>query len=201
MKSDRVSNEGLLNAGLELMRLANTPLVRVEARGRAMIYQTPAGETVRVRTCNDHLLVVLAESTEPNSRLNVEGTDFVLIVMPETPRSAGTVMAFLVPANVVAKAARDTHASWLASNPNTKGKNRTWNLWFDDSGPAKANGYANIWKKYRLNGEVDTTGHSINKNSEAKQARLGEIISIARKQISDAAGVPEAAVKISIDLT
>jgi len=167
-----------------------------------MIYETPEGETVRVRTCNDHVLVVLAESAENDATLNVEGTDFVLIVMPEAPRSPGPVVAYLVPSVVVAEAARETHKQWLANNPNTKGNNRTWNLWFDESGPTKANGFSRVWEKYRLNGDVSTglmTSLSPIRTSP-DQVKLGDVISNARREIAAAAGVPEAAVKITLDL-
>ena len=61
----RIPNESLVKAGLELMRLAGKQLERAQAKGRAMIYRTATGETVRVRTCNDHVLIVLADRADP----------------------------------------------------------------------------------------------------------------------------------------
>ena len=95
-----------------------------------MQYALPNGETVRVRTCNDHVLVALAASARKGAALNIEGTDHLLVVMPEIPRTGGSVIAYLVPTEIAVEAVRTTHADWLASNPNTKGKNRTWNIWF-----------------------------------------------------------------------
>lgn len=199
---EKVPNADLLEAGLELMRQKQMPLTRSPTGSRAMIYQTPSSETVRVRTCNDHLLVVLAEKEEEDARLNVEGTDHVLIVMPEIPRSLGPVIAYLVPSAVVAEAARSTHREWLATKPNTNGKNRTWNLWFEE-GPAKAHGFANKWAKYRLSGSASTPFSSNGKNpaKDANGTTLGRIIAVAQQQIAEAAGVPLQAVKISVDLT
>src|SRR5262245_66682191 len=79
-----VPNEALVKAGLELMQQAGKPMERLRAKGRAMIYRTPGGETVRVRSCNDHVLIAVADQPDPDkARLNVEGTDYVLIAMPE----------------------------------------------------------------------------------------------------------------------
>jgi len=199
---DRVENDDLLSAGLALMRQQGRPLTRQAAKGRAMVYATHQGETVRVRTCNDHVLVVLAESPGPDAKLNVEGTDFVLIVMPKIPRSPGPVVAYLVPSAVVAEAARKTHKEWLANNPNTKGNNRTWNLWFDESGPSKANGFSKTWEQYRLHGHADTgkSASAPSSTNSPETQKLGQIISIARREIAAAAGVPESAVRITVDL-
>jgi hypothetical protein len=91
--SARVSNESLLEAGLTLMREAGRPLERLPTNSRAMKFSLSSGETVRVRTCNDHVLVVLADRAEKGARLNIEGTDYLLIVMPEVPRTIGAVSA------------------------------------------------------------------------------------------------------------
>lgn len=200
---DRIPNEQLVAAGLKLMEENGKPLTRIPTKGRAMIYRTENGETVRIRTCNDHLLVILADRDEADARLNVEGTDHVLIVMPETQRTHGPIAAYLVPASIVVDAARTTHRNWLATNPNTKGDNRTWNLWFDESGPAKANGYAEKWAKYRLPGNVSTIPKPELPNPPAMSAnglKLGDVIAIAKRQIAEVAGVSPDAVRISIDL-
>lgn len=165
-----------------------------------MLYQLASRETVRVRTCNDHLLVVLADREAEDAKLNIEGTDFLLVVMPETPREFGPVMAYLVPTPVAVEAARTTHREWLASRPNTKGDNRTWNLWFDDAGPAKANGFAKKWGRYRLPGTASTSPQPQAQPAGVAATKLGEVIAAARRQIADAAGVPPEAVRISVDL-
>lgn len=202
MRTIKVPNDQLLEAGLRLMEQNGRRLQRMEAKGRAMLYRTADGNTVRVRTCNDHVLVALADSPEPEAKLNIEGTDSILIVMPEIPRSPGPVMAFFIPAAVVVEAVRSAHRDWLASNPSTKGENRTWAIWFDDDGPAKSGGFARIWVEYRLKGSANA---QISLESRADSltrstASLGEVIADAKQRIAAVAGVPETAVKITLDI-
>jgi hypothetical protein len=189
-----VPNETLLAAALELMKQNGKPLTKTNGAGRSMRYSMPTGETVRVRTCNDHILIVLASKAEGNAKLNIQGTDWLLIAMPEIPRTPGKVLAYLVPTSVAVEAARKTHHAWLATSPNTKGDNRTWNLWFNENGPKKANGFHEHWKKYLLKGSAEarlpTTITQTDVKSEVEAARL---------RIAKAAGVPVAAVRISID--
>ena len=204
MPEDRVPNEALAQAGLQLMKQAGNPLERIKPNGRAMIYQMPDGATVRLRTCNDHLLVVLADTDDPDTaRLNVEGTEYVLIVMPERQRTPGPVVGYLIPAKVVADAARSSHRAWLATNPNTKGDNRTWNLRFDTYGLSKTNNFAEKWRQYRLRGTASaglaTAGPSYS-SPAAQPMKLGDVIASAKLQIAEAAGVSAECVKITIDI-
>jgi len=201
MTEDRVPNDALVQAGLELMKQCGKRLERIKSNGRSMIYRTSDGATVRLRTSNDHLLVVLADADDPDTaRVNVEGTDYVLIVMPERQRTPGPVVGYLVPASVVADAARSTHKEWLASDPNTKGDNRTWNLWFNKYGPSKANNFAEKWQEYRLAGSA-SAGLSVASALSASPAmKLGDVIALAKVQIAEAAGVSAERVKITIDV-
>jgi hypothetical protein len=203
MSEDRVPNEALGQAGLHLMKQAGKPLERIKSNGRAMMYQMPDGATVRLRTCNDHLLVVLADADDPDTaRLNVEGTDYLLIVMPERQRTPGPVVGYLVPAAIVANAARSTHKEWLATRPNTKGDNRTWNLWFNKDGPSKANNFAEKWSQYRLSGSA-SAGLAVaagSLSSTSPPMKLGDVIALAKIQIAEAAGVSADRVKITIDV-
>ena len=57
VKEDRIDNEVLLRAGLELMRLNSKPLTKLPSKGRSMLFELSNGETVRARTCNDHILI------------------------------------------------------------------------------------------------------------------------------------------------
>ncbi len=59
-----------------------------------MIYSLPDRQTVRIRTCNDHILIVVADSPSADARLNIRGTDWLLIVMPEIERTPGKVIAY-----------------------------------------------------------------------------------------------------------
>lgn len=199
--SNRVSNQALLEAGLKAMDAAGKPLQKMQTSSRAMKYKLSNGETIRVRTCNDHVLVVIADSPEESATLNIEGTDHLLIVMPEIPRMDGLIIAYFVPTGVAAAAIRRSHADWLASNPATKGNNRTWNIWFDD-GPAMSGGFANKWSQYRLATNASTIDVSADSNRITTGANrpLGAVIAAARKSIAEAAGVSVEAVKISVAL-
>lgn len=199
----KVPNEELVKAGLALMAQNGKPLQRVESKGRAMIYRTEEGAAVRVRTCNDHVLVVLAETPDITAKLNIEGTDQLLIVMPEIPRTHGDVLAYLVPTEIAVGAARTSHAEWLRSNPATKGQNRTWNIWFDEEGPSKSNGFGRKWAQYRLSGKDGVESPSTQRHGASESAvvqKLGDVIADAKRRIAAAAGIPEGAVKITIDL-
>jgi hypothetical protein len=195
-KSPRIDNGALLTAGLELMRQNGKPLSKLQSSGRSMLYAISGGETVRVRTCNDHLLIVLADRPTEDAKLNIEGTDWLLIVMPEIERTPGRMFAYLVPTKVAVDAARRTHQEWLGTNPNTKGGNTTWNLWFDQDGPAKANDFAAKWSKYRLEGEA-TQPAGLGETSEPGNIKAE--VEAARQRISRAAGVSPAAVRITVD--
>lgn len=201
-KSNRsgVARAALIDAGLQLMRQAQKPLTR--AQTRKTIYQTAQGETVRVRTCNDHVLLAVADSAENDAKLSIEGTDYLLLVMPETPRTPGPVTAFLVPTMEAVEACRTAHREWLASNPKTKGDNRTWNVWFDDGAPEESYGFSRKWTRYRLKGSATTqAGTPENIHSAASnEARLAEVVASSRRAIAKAADVPLEAVRISIEL-
>ncbi len=205
-KLDRIENAILLNSGLELMRRNGKPLTKRPSPGRAMLYDMPNGESVRVRTCNDHLLLTLADKPTPDARLNIEGTDWLLIVMPEIARTHGEIIAYLVPSHEAIKQVRESHSAWLSSNPNTKGNNRTWHLWFNKygsevSGVEKyAGGYAVKWKKYRLEGSVSSK--EIKDAKDIQTNGVGNIkaeVEAAQQRIAHMAGVSPQAVKISID--
>jgi hypothetical protein len=193
--AEKVPNQALVSAALQMMEAAGKSLTRVETGTRSMRFVAPDGRTVRVRSCNDHVLVVLADSTEPDARLNIEGTDLLLVVMPQTARTAGPVAAYLIPTSVAVKDVRKSHRDWLKSNPATKGNNRTWNVWFGD-GPAACSGFDRRWARYRLLGPSP----EVRLSTATHASTLGDVISRARSEIASAAGVPVDAVKISVAL-
>lgn len=162
-----------------------------------MIYGTPDGQTVRIRTCNDHVLIIVGDSAGVDAKLNIEGTDWLLFVMPEVERMPGRAVSYLLPTKEVETEARRRRQEWLASDPNTKGENNTWNIWFKKDAPAKANDYGTTWAKYRLD------ARSIAPKSPAARD-VGQGLDIkaevedARHRIAEAAGVPVEAVKITI---
>jgi hypothetical protein len=191
-KTPRIANDILLQAGLTLMGQNGKPLRKVSSFGRSMMYALPNGETVRVRTCNDPILIILSDKASgDDAKLNIEGTDWLLIVMPEIPRTPGKVLAYLVPTEVAVSTCRKTHALWLATKPNTSGNSTTWNIWFDD-GHKPWNGFASKWSKYLLEqkGVISQAAHP--------RADMKSEIEEARQRVSRAAGVPLDAVKITI---
>lgn len=201
-RGPRVGNEALLKAGLELMRQAGKSLSRRPSKGRAMIYDLPNGETVRARTCNDHILISVAESPDNGARLNIEGTDWLLLIMPEIERTLGRVIAYLLPTEEVVEEVRRTHRDWLDSKPNTKGKNTTRNLWFRPDGPDKASGYAEKWSKYQLHGEASTEQEAEAASLPEESAQTGSLkeeVEVSCLRVARVAGVPVEAVKITID--
>jgi hypothetical protein len=196
-----IDNGGLLAAGLELMRQNGNPLTKVTGFGRSMRYTLPNGETVRARTCNDHILIVLSDKPKgPKTKLNIEGTDWLLIVMPEVERTPGKVRAYFLPASVAVEAARRTHNDWLATNPQTKGNNLTWCLWFRDD--EKTNNFDKIWSQYRLKGVAEThpdPAPAAPAGNASEPVNVKAEVESARQRISRAAGVSPEAVRITID--
>jgi hypothetical protein len=211
MASPRVSNDQLLNAALDLMAQNGRPLTRVDSFGRSMMYKTPEGKTVRGRTCNDHVLIVLADSTSTkDAKLNIEGTDYLLIVMPEVERTPGRVKAYLVPTTVAVEAIRSCHQSWLDSGAKTKGDNKAWCLWFRKKGKTEmSSDYETKWAEYCLPGEASTepvdasvnvtgVGGAFSVNSPTVDGGIKAVVETARQMVSKAAGVSPEAVKITI---
>ena len=196
----RIPNESLLKAALELMRQAGKPMERLQGKGRAMIYRTTEGKTVRVRTCNDHVLIVVADQHDPDkARLNVEGTDYVLVAMPGRPRTPGPIIGYLVPTDVVCNTVRSSQRHWLATSPNTKGDNRTWALWFNTNTLPEASSFHEKWQAYRLGGVAAATLAPAQPTEAPPVKKLGEVIAQAKHEIAEAAGVPVERVRISID--
>lgn len=200
MDMNKVLKDDLVRAGLDLMRQGGKPLERAPSKGTAMIYRTPDGKTVRLRTCNDHILIVVGDSPDEDAKLNIEDTDLLLVVMPERPRTNGPAVAYLIPTEVAVAEARRTHSDWLATNPNTKGKNNTWNLWFDDDNP-KAGGYARTWAKYKLPGSASTVPPEPPSMPAGDGAKPRQVMDDCRIKIAEAFGVRPDAVKISIDFS
>jgi hypothetical protein len=226
----KIANRSFVNAGIEAMTAAGYAVTKEASAGRSVIYTMENGQTLRVRTCNDHVLLAIADSADPTSKMNIEGTDHLLIVMPVIERTLGEVMVFLVPTNVAAGAAREGYADWLSRNPNTRGNNKTRNLWFDDDTSRPGHGFQKHWEQYRLEVDVsvgETEADESRQSSEPSQygktqfqtehdngspdiqpmrdkaagvEKLGDVLARARSSIADAAGVEPSNVHISIDL-
>ena len=171
-----------------------------------MIYEMANGETVRVRTCNDHVLIVVADRPTENANLNIEGTDWLLIVMSEFERTASKIVAYLVPTEIVVHEVRESHRTWLKSNPNTKGNNTTRNLWFDKKyyghdGRLKKHDFLKKWADYRLKGEVTSIQieNGLFSRKQGDSVTIKKEIETARLRIAHAADVSPEAVKILVE--
>jgi hypothetical protein len=184
----RVDSEVLVEAGLAAMARAGKALTRLPSKGRAMIYRMPDGQTVRVRTCNDHVLIVVGDTAAHNAKLNIEGIE----------RTLGNVVSYLLPTKEVEAEARRTHEEWLASDPNTKGDNKTWNLWFKREAPTKANDYETKWAKYRLDDTTTAPKETVASNG-SRRPNIKTEVEDARRRIAHVADVPIEAVKITIN--
>ena len=191
-----IDNYDLRDAGLDLMMQNGKPLTKLPGHGRSMRYALPNGETVRIRTCNDHILIVVADDPDPDeATLNIEGTNWLLIVMPAVERTPGNVHAYFVPTSVAVTEVRRCQREWLASNPNTKGNNTTFNLWFDSHG--KSSGYAEKWRQYRLEGQTEAKRPMSTENGA--MGNIKDEVEIAKQRIAKVAGVSTAAVRITVD--
>ena len=144
----KVSRGKLIEAGLAAMRRAGKPLTKAASRGSAQIYETPNGETVRLRTCNDHKLIINADLPDPDAKLDIEATDWLLQIMPEVERAEGNIVSYLIPSSEATSVTRQQHRQWLERRPATKGNNTTWTLFFKEM-PGFEN-FAERWAKYRL---------------------------------------------------
>ncbi len=204
-KSPRMNNDALLAAGLELVKQNGKLLTRRQGSGRAMLYALPNGDTVRVRTTNDHALIVVADQPSPhNAKLNIEGTEWLLIVMPMVERTPGNVIAYLVPTAKAVAATRAEQQAWLDSQPNTAGKNTTWALYFGEKTPATATDFQDAWSAYRLPGDIliASDGTLVQAAEPGSAGEVGTIpaeVETARQRIATSAGVSPAAVRITID--
>ena len=200
-KGLKVESDALVEAGLTLMRQNGKELTKRPSKGRSMLYTLANGETVRVRTSNDHNLITVADSTDADAHLNIEGTDWLLLVVPEKARTPGKVIAYLLPTAEAVAEVRKSHQAWLATNPNTRGGNKTWVLWLRAEGPSTSSGYAEKWARYRLPGHASTAAMHASA-SAAEPASTSDIraqVEAARQKIAAAAGVSVDAVRITID--
>lgn len=130
------------------MERIGKPLSKLPNRGNAKLYKLSNGETVRVRTCNRHVLLVNAKHPNPDAKLDIEDTDWLLVAMPEQERTEGKNIAYLVPTAEAVAEMRHAHRQWLATKPATKGHNTIWTLAFREQ-PAHDN-YAIKWATYRI---------------------------------------------------
>tara|TARA_B100001964_G_scaffold183839_1_gene203531 strand:+ start:484 stop:1110 length:627 start_codon:yes stop_codon:yes gene_type:complete len=204
MKTPRVASDILKDAALQQMAENGMELSKIATGSRAMIYAMPDHNTVRIRTTNDPVLVVVAESAGSNSKMNIEGTDFLLISMPEEPRSPGNILCYLVPTKIAVESIRDSFNKWLETNPNTNGDNKTRNIWFDSKGTPWS-GYHNKWEDYLLptslnvekaQKQMEATSNGDSILQELKT--VAEVVEFTTHEIARLSGISREKIRIDI---
>lgn len=210
-KFSKIDSADLMQVAMRLMSANGKPLEKLPSRGREQVFGLPDGETVRVRTCNDRRLIVNADEPHVDAKLSIEGTNWLLVVIPEVARTPGPVSAYLVPAGVAVLEVRRSHGAWLESHPRTNGQNKAWKIEFDGK-DAPWESFASKWAQYRLPGSVDTqelaaasptaavltSAMPVAPDSQEPTALRMEI-DTARHRIAQIAGVSVEAVRVSID--
>ena len=197
--TDRVSSKQLLAAGLQIMRNAGRELKKIKTSGRAQIYEMNNGETIRVRTCNDHVLLIAAENDGTYENMSIKGTDWILVVMPEIERTQSNIMAYLIPTDIAVEEARKILSEWTAIGSKTRGEHVTWYLFFSGDKGKRAYGYHEKWKQYLMESNKAILPKEPRPQTEEAINPLKQEIDIARHRIAKAAGVPAESVRISID--
>jgi hypothetical protein len=117
--------------------------------------------------------------------------------MPEKERTQGRIIAYLIPTAEAVAEARRTHRDWLASNPNTKGDNKTWTLGFRPDGKHE-NNFSVVWAKHRLDSAVEVFD-TAKTQADAEPNSIKAEVENARRRIAKVAGVPVEAVRIMIN--
>ena len=175
----------LKRAGVELMRRHGKAMIKREkpGRGGAKVYDLPDGQTVRVGTSATRNLITRSATPDGGAPLDIESTDWLLVVMPAGKRAESEIEAYLVPAIEAAEVTRETHERWLASNPRTKGQNLTPVLRFDEE-------LMKRWQHYRLPNEPAPHPGTV--------GSLQDEIAAARRRIAALANVPCDAVQVTI---
>jgi hypothetical protein len=209
---EKIPNKVLKTCALELMALNGQPLEMMSSRGRSMLYKLQTGATVRVRTSNDPVLVVGAESTDNGLKLNISGTDFILLVMPEKPRTWGEVKGYLIPTSEAISAIKSANPTAFTGRQENHQKGTALTIWFQSSDRLDSN-FNEKWLKYLLKSRVDASDyqdlHEDNhgervKKKKARTAKnnmtVGDVIDEARKRISTITGLPVKSVKIEVRL-
>jgi len=181
-------------AALEMMQKVG----KAPSKRKGRLYEMPNKETVKVLTSNDRKLHANADSPDEDTKLNIDGADWILVVMPRVARTPGEIDGYLIPAREASDAARRAHQEWKSKSSSTQG-NTTWILHFDnspESWPEGWRGYAEKWKMYLLGSTVT----AIPEKKSSGTSLRAEVES-AKVRISKAAGVSSDAVHISIDFT
>ncbi len=152
--TDKIPNSILKQCAIEMMATHEMPMEEVPTRGRSMIFSLRSGETVRLRTSNDPVLVVTIEPASDGPKMNIEGTDYLLFVMPEETRTWGAVKGYLVPTRKALKSVRETIERLFHDTDVWPSKPTALSVWFNETGRADGN-YDEKWSGYLIDQRVD----------------------------------------------
>jgi hypothetical protein len=180
----------LRQAFRDAMSRTGQPLKRMHglfaSNGRmTQIYQTPSGQSVRLRTNRRRALMTVADGFAAVDVMDCEGQqDFIGIAIPGP---IGSVECFLVPTHEAIERLRSAHQSWLAQHPGSASVARV--VRFDGDPQLAWEGFSEKWARFRLPAQT----------AQSMQPTLEQIIAHSRRAIAAQAERPESAVHISID--
>lgn len=137
---------------LQIVRDANIPVSASQRGSRVTVEVTIDGRTRRalVKTASIGNAMVNADIDDADKATlrAFEGFDDVLFAIGQ-PRSE-IVQAFIVPADEVEQAYRDTHRHWRDTHPDKKNENLTWVLPFGQTKDPFLGGFGTKWAKYLI---------------------------------------------------
>jgi len=211
---EKIPNKVLRLCALDIMENSDLPIKEVPSPGRSMIYKLSSGETVRLRTSNDPVLVVAVEPSDVGPKLNIEGTDKLLLVMPEQPLNRWeNIVGYLMPTSEVIAAIKSSYPKFFDRQTNRLKTKQALTLSFEDSGKPSG-GFEGKWERYLLpmkcparafQDEVKPV-QKVKKVSSPRQRPKGQpetvndVIAEARERISEITKVPIKSVKVSVSL-
>ena len=135
----KIPTSKLRSAGLRMMEKRGTPITKIPGRKQIYTMSNAKGsiETIRLKTNNGQILMVKSDDLHPDSNLNIDDTDWILLTMPKVKNESKGIIGFLIPTKAAVERIRKSHKYWLASDPNTAGDNKTWKLEFNEYGNGK----------------------------------------------------------------
>lgn len=183
----------LRRAFLEMLRQVDRPAEHIGDTEE--IYKLPDGKTFRLRTNNMPALMAKVANGTTEARLPFESEDFVGVAFPAIGKP-DTIVCYLVPSIVAAKAIRAAHKKWLGEKKTHSRDNTHRHVRFDGRPDHPTRGYAEVWQKYLI-GEIGLDvlppeAMEINSNELTRE------IMFAKKHLAEVAGVPVNAVSITI---
>jgi hypothetical protein len=194
---DLIPTLTLRRAFLEMMQMAGRPLQRIDETKE--IYRLPDGKTMRLRTNNMPAVMAKVADGSADARLPFEGEDYVGIAFPAIGKP-DTIVGYLVPSEVAAKAFHTAHRKWLAADTSRSRDNRARVLKFDGRPDLPWRGFEERWHEYLI-GEIalDVLPTVSELPTVIAKSALDVAIAECKKRIALLAGTPVSAISISIN--